>query len=293
MGTTNAVFRIISTQVECDCCAQFIVWRLLERNIIFMRSSKFNIHYPMKGSSSIVCCWLIAVGIPICAFAQKPDMVSFYDKLRQYDLSKVFNPDSIIDDVNDRYRRPEPIGYMDTNYQRFQIHFVSITQNSKNPYQYHVSGKTKVKERICNFTGMITVVAAAYDTSVTIRDLGFPEYEQGRITADVWIEEDRKHPDAGRIKGKLKTDVYFDDKDKLYYNALMLVADGFCNNQFEGKWTSYKTGKAKKCNWGDFRIPDSGHLDYGAGEFSVNPQYIKNGWDSYQPGYPEKSWWNE
>jgi len=34
-------------------------------------------------------------------------------------------------------------------------------------------------------------------------------------------------------------------------------------------------------NWGDYRIPDSGELDLGAGEFSPAEKYWGNGWESY------------
>ncbi|WP_343321766.1 hypothetical protein [Sphingobacterium multivorum] len=44
-------------------------------------------------------------------------------------------------------------------------------------------------------------------------------------------------------------------------NTLYYYGDGFSNNSFEGSWTNYKTKMAKKCNWGDFSIPESGDLD--------------------------------
>ena len=59
------------------------------------------------------------------------------------------------------------------------------------------------------------------------------------------------------------------------------LADGFSNNECIAIWTSYKTGKKMKCNWGDFRIPNSGRLDIGAGEFSVAEEYVKYGWENY------------
>lgn len=65
----------------------------------------------------------------------------------------------------------------------------------------------------------------------------------------------------------------------------MFIADGFQNNQFEGTWTSYKSGETKKCNWGDYRIPDCTWLngcDTGAGEFGINEKYLKNGWENYK-----------
>jgi hypothetical protein len=62
----------------------------------------------------------------------------------------------------------------------------------------------------------------------------------------------------------------------------MLVADGYRNNQWQGTWRSYKTGAAKVCNWGDWRIPESGGLDTGAGEFIPADEYLGNGWQSYR-----------
>ncbi len=83
-----------------------------------------------------------------------------------------------------------------------------------------------------------------------------------------------------------------DDKGQFRYDALNFFSDGFSNNQFVGSWTSYKTNKTKRCNWGDYRIPESGDLDIGAGEFSVNDKYLKNGWKIYklaQEGFTETS----
>ena len=216
---------------------------------------------------------------------------SFYTKVKNYDLSSVFMPDSITDDANDRHKRPEPLGYIDPDYQRFQIHLTSISKSESNPYVYQITGKTKVKDNICRFKGTITIVAADYDSSSLMEDIGFPQYKQGLIVGQVQIEEDKTQAGSGVIKGKILTDVYFDSKDRIHYSALMLIADGFSNNQVEGSWTSYKTGKTKRCNWGDFRIPDSRDLDFGTGEFSVNPKYKQNGWADYNYGNNEVEWW--
>jgi hypothetical protein len=44
----------------------------------------------------------------------------------------------------------------------------------------------------------------------------------------------------------------------------------------------YGNPKLKICNWGEFRIPFSGDLDIGAGEFSPNPKYFSKGWADYE-----------
>ena len=206
---------------------------------------------------------------------------NFYNQIKNYDLSSVFNPDSIIDDGNIKYKHRDPLGYIDTNYQRFQIHFTSIVKSKFNPYEYKILGKTKVKDNICSFTGTITVIAADFDTSRLMKEIGFPTYKEGYITGHIQIYEDKNQSFSGFINGQLSTDCYIYNKGKINYNALMLVADGFFNNQFEGEWTSYKTGKTKKCNWGDCRIPDSKYLDGGTGEFYPEEKYIDNGWRNY------------
>src|ERR1035437_2460120 len=192
---------------------------------------------------------------------------TLYAKIKNYNLSSVILPDSICDDNNDKFLRPEPLGYIGSNFQRFQMHFITIVRSSTNPYEYKITGKTKVRDNICCFTGTMTVSEATNDTSDLMKEIGFPTYTRGFITLQVQIDENNTHVGSGVIKGELTTDIYFDDKDSIHYQALMLVADGFSNNQFEGTWTSYKTGITKKCNWRDFRIPDSNGLDGGTGEF--------------------------
>ena len=56
------------------------------------------------------------------------------------------------------------------------------------------------------------------------------------------------------------------------------MAVGMSLTAFAGTWKSNKTKKSKLCAWGQYRVPNSGGLDVGAGEFSVNPKYAKNGW---------------
>jgi len=215
-------------------------------------------------------------------YAQEKTSTDFYNQIKSFDLTSVFNPDSIRDDANVKYKHCDPLGFIDTTFQRFQIHFTSITKSKTNAYLYTVRGKTKVKNTICSFSGTFKVLEALIDTFSQMNDYGSKDYRQGYIKTQVVLYENRKEPSSGIITGILTSDYYLDNNGNMFYNALMLIADGFSNNQFEGKWKSYKTGKIKKCNWGDFRIPDSRELDWGAGEFSVNEKFVINGWENYQ-----------
>jgi hypothetical protein len=208
---------------------------------------------------------------------------SLYTELSKIDLSSIINAESFIDDAGDKILRPEFLGYIGDDFQRFRIHFTSFNKSEKDLYTYEVKGKTKVNNNICDFTGTVKVTSAVYNAADISEEIN--DFRHRYIICEVELYEDKKQNGAGTIRGELTTDVYFNKAGKLCYNALWFGADGFYNNQFRGKWTSYKTGKAKKCNWGDFRIPDSDGLDVGAGEFSVTQKYINNGWQSYYYSY--------
>lgn len=211
-------------------------------------------------------------------FAQEAASTDFFDKIKTYDLSTILAADSIVaEEEGVKFKQSEILGFIGDDYQRFFIHFVSVIQNPTNPYEYLVFGKTKVKENICSFQGTITVKQSRiYEAS------DIPAYRQGFANCEVILYEDKKQPSTGSIKGTLKSQFLIDNKGQFRYDAIAFGADGFSNNQFMGSWTSYKTKKSKKCHWGDYRIPESGDLDIGAAQFSVDSRYLKNGWENYK-----------
>lgn len=213
-------------------------------------------------------------------YAQDTTTTNFFEQIKNYDLSTVLKADSILtedrEDGKEKIKLAEILGFIGDDYRRLFINFISVIQNPTNPYEYLVFGKTKVKETICSFQGTITIRQARIYKSSDI-----PTYKQGVATCDLILYEDKKQFSTGYFTGKLTSNFIIDNKGQFRYDALMFVADGFSNNQFVGSWTSYKTNTSKKCNWGNYRIPDCGDLDIGAGEFSVNQKYAKNGWVSY------------
>lgn len=214
------------------------------------------------------------------AAAQQQKTVDFYQQIKDYDLSIILTADSILtedrEENGEKLKRAEILGYLGTDFQRFQIHFTSIIKNQENPYQYFAYGKTMVKGLICTFQGTVTIKDAGLFEAIEI-----PNTKQGFASCEVVLYEDQKQSSTGMIKGKLESHFLIDQKGRFRYDAVMFVADGFSNNKFIGTWTSYKTNVSKKCNWGDYRIPQSKGFDVGAGEFSVDQKYIKNGWENY------------
>jgi hypothetical protein len=223
----------------------------------------------------------LTFSLTLSAYGQTRKAVNFSTEIKKYDLSGLWRSDSIyIEGGPDRTAFPEPLGYIGENYQRFYIHYITVERSKDNPYIYSISGKTKVKGNICRFNGTITVSKAVlYDVSDDNR------FKQGSIVSDVLYFEDSAQAASGIIKGRLTTEFYIDSRGKIYYDALMYVSDQYFNNQCEAIWTSYKTGMSKKCNWGDFRMPDSGELDQGAGDVSIVNKYVKSGWESYVAAY--------
>lgn len=216
--------------------------------------------------------------------AQDTSSVDFYAKAGDFDFSRLITADSILtfdgEEGSEKIRKPEALGFIGSNYQRFHIHFISVIQDRSNPLHYFVYGKTMVKENICDFQGTLKVKSARiYNKS----DLD--KHQQGFVKFELLVFEDQKQPSSGSISGVLSSSFLIDSSGLLRYDATSFQADGFCNNQFIGMWSSYKSNAGKACHWGDFRIPMDGDLDIGAGEFSVNERYDKNGWLNYRLAY--------
>jgi len=215
---------------------------------------------------------------PIIVFSQDLNTSDFTEEFRNYDMSYLWTLNKFqIENDTTTVDRPEPLGYIGDNFQRFFIHFISAIQNPNNKLQYFIYGKTKVKENICPFQGIITI-----KESRTYNKGDVPTLKQGFAKGQYEFFEDPHQKGSGILKGNFQTNFYINEKGELKYDALMFVADGFKNNQFEGTWTSYKTGLTKKCSWGDYRIPDSRKLDIGAGEFSPCKKYEEYGWKDYR-----------
>ena len=249
---------------------------------------------------------LLTTGLNV--FAQNNKLVDFKHSIYKYDLSGLFIPKPIPDDLADYTINPgEPLGFFGSNYQRFYIKFLEISQDDDYPETYYVRGKSMLKENICPFYGEMKIIGAkVYEKS------DIPGFKQGYVNLEYKFTEDVSRGGTGVFRGKAMSFFFIDDQENIYYDAISFFADGYSNNGFKGVWISNKSGKQYKCNWGDFRIPDSGDLDAGAGEFTVAEKYLDKGWRTfeYAKGYgyaadaseeeikeakkiEEKEWWEE
>lgn len=244
-----------------------------------MRTPHNSVHTKSRHMKLIGTLTLILVST--YSFGQTRETSDFLEKCKTHDFSKLWTLTQFqIEGGPTTIDRAEPLGYIGENYQRFYIHFISVIKNPNSKSEYFVFGKTKVKDNVCSFHGTINI------TSSRTYDKGdYPPLKQGYIKGDYEFFEDSNQKGAGILKGKFSTDFYIDEKGILNYDALMFGADGFENNQFEGTWTSYTGNTVKKCNWGDYRIPDSSELDVGAGEFSPSKTLAESGWQNYRQAW--------
>ena len=211
------------------------------------------------------------------------------DEIRKTDLSyQLFMPDTIlIDPDNDPETKEEffnekalylrwfePIGYRGRDFQRFYIHYDSI--RFKGNGVYDVYGRTRYRDTIRFFTGTLTLDSLRLNNEDYLPKYG----EFGSLYGHYQYDED-EFSGGGVLTGKMKIN-FAKINGRFYYDAFMLgVADGYDNRQYEGVWTSKNLKRLEKCNWGDFRIPDSQELDIGAGVFSPANEYWDRGWQVY------------
>jgi hypothetical protein len=220
------------------------------------------------------------------AYSQKRESSDYYAGLKMADASKLWYND--IDQPqsdSSAAALPEPLGFIGDNFQRFFIHFITVKKSNANPYQYIITGKTKVKENTCQFSGIIQIVKARL-----FKEQVDKKYKQGSVECTILFYEDSMQNSTGFFKGKLTSKFYLDERNQLFYDDLEIGADGYRNNQCEALWTSYATRKTKKCNWGDYRIPQCKALDSGDGEFAVNKKYNLFGWKNYRIALSDDPW---
>ncbi len=178
-------------------------------------------------------------------------------------------------------------GMIGSNHQRIRIHFDSISQDGEDFWLYHVVGKSKVKNNICDFRGEIRVDSVFelksinYGVDAVYKDSAIINQGVLLATYNFYESKDQKH--SGIFSGKLMTKWYTTSEGKLKYDNIQFESDGYMNNAFIGEWKEYDTEKSKVCNWADYRIPlCSEDFDVGASQFSPSEKYYEFGWEQYQ-----------
>lgn len=173
------------------------------------------------------------------------------------------------------------LGFIGNGYQRLKIVFTSVKKQGQ---QYILTGTSEVKGNKCDFTGTIKVYSIRERQQLRLGLDNTTNVEghkaQGTLFGVYEFKENPKQKHAGVFTGKMGLNWYVDKNGKMHYDDIeSSYSDNFVNNQYEGQWTSYDKKLVKTANWGEHRIPNSGDLDIGAGEFGVNPKYKASGWE--------------
>ncbi|WP_430812985.1 MULTISPECIES: hypothetical protein [unclassified Carboxylicivirga] len=195
------------------------------------------------------------------------------DKFSEYDFSNIWTK------TDNQF----VYGIIGTEHQRIRIKLISVEKNSLKPNEYIVLGKSKVKETICDFQGIIEISEIKelkmlnYGVDNEYEDIGIKA--QGIIIASYEFRENKEQKHSGTFTGQLLSKWYLDSKDSINYDNIESFADSYSNNAFIGIWKSYNTEHEKLCNWADYRVPGANEdFDIGAGEFCVAEKYWSKGW---------------
>jgi hypothetical protein len=184
---------------------------------------------------------------------------------------------------------------------------ISVIKDGDKSDTYNITGKSKVKDNICDFSGTLKITQIRlfknrhWGVDDEYKDKGIRD--QGILIGEYDFIEDSTQRYSGRFKGIFTTLWYIDKDGHLQYDDIEKFSDSYINNQFVGTWISLTTKSPKVCNWGDFRVPFSGDLDMGACCFSPADEYLQFGWQTVRDAYwivepnkearkkEEEKWW--
>jgi hypothetical protein len=239
----------------------------------------------------LACCLLLSA-----AHAQQDRHLTAWDFLRDQLDGPVDSANSIAQFVHLDFahllqrHQQHRLGFIGKDFQRFRIYFSSISKDPADPSLYHVRGKTKVREVICDVVGKMRLqwIRRLHQPDVcensirpAVQGISFFSYE---------FNEDSTQRHSGYFRGTATVQWYVDAQNTLAYDQTWSCSDFYGNNFFAGTWTSYTTNDSKPCNWGNARIPFSDQLDVGVGEFSPDPAYASKGWHDF--GRESRApWW--
>ena len=226
----------------------------------------------------------LAVAQPCSYKDLEQTITSLYTKVKPCNLSIAkmdFTPVLL-------YKETDFLGAIGTHKKRLVVQFTSIKKDNTQPSLYQVEGWTRVAKNTRKFRG--TIVINTLKTLVNSEETDFKE--EGIAEGNFLFDEYENLPVTGIFKGKVLLCWAISNKGNLEYNDFYEGADPYFNNAFIGTWTSKQTQKTQQVSWAHLRVPCSGDLDIGAGEFIPNKKYLKYGWDEFinemkaqYPGY--------
>ena len=231
----------------------------------------------MKTTNKIILFYLVLFMSP-ALFAEQTAKQCFSryldSKARFINANKFdkFDFSGIIADTRTKF-----LGYIGADYHRLHINFNSVKKLSKT--RYIVSGEYKTTAEARPFGGEIQIIKIKKYINL---NYGVDDFMKGKIDAQgIALASYFLKGDGGfQAKGQMLMKWYINSDQRLAYDDISEDEDMYANDLFCGECKVGKT-QAKPCEWGYYRIPNSGDLDVGAGEFSPNTKYLNNGWSDF------------
>ena len=173
--------------------------------------------------------------------------------------------------------RAKFLGYIGADYHRLHINFSSVKKASNT--KYIVSGEYKITADARPFNGEIQIIKIKKYVNL---NYGVDDFMKGKINAQgIALASYILKGDGGfQAKGQMLMKWYINSDQRLAYDDILEDEDMHANDLFCGECKVGKT-QTKPCAWWHYRIPNSGDLDVGAGEFSPNTKYLNNGWSDF------------
>ncbi len=157
-----------------------------------------------------------------------------------------YNLSSLFENTNGSYD-----GVIGNKNQRIRVYFDSIIKSDEDDFTYIVSGRTKVKENVCDFKGVISLYFANKDA--TFKEENETNEIDGTLKGKYIFRENPDQKHTGLFTGELIS--YWTLKDgnvRLGSGAYTSISYGFA---FKGTWQGYRSDNISKCCWSNYRIP--------------------------------------
>lgn len=175
------------------------------------------------------------------------------------------------------------LGFIGDDFRRMDMFFTSVSKSADEDNVYLVKGISLVANTRCDFGGWIRIEqvrefkALHFGVDEIYKDAGMRA--QGLLIGRYRFEEMSDQPHSGVFDGVMASSWVLDRNGIMHSDHIRRYADNYRNNQYAGTWAEHGRTQRKVANWGEARIPQSGDLDVGAGEFSVKSKYHDKGWD--------------
>ncbi|OEK08569.1 hypothetical protein A8C32_03720 [Flavivirga aquatica] len=210
---------------------------------------------------------------------------SVLDSFLNTDISYSIDKDNVDLTSVFEYNQVTYLGFIGESKKKIDFYITYIERDPRNPLRYFVEGKTKIYSEKSKFFKGDFLLDKQYEFSEKLdEDISYTDeiLKQGFSVLNYELKEDNKLQNTGVYKGKVLVSWYVDTLNKTNYDDTLDYYSSYSNCQFFGSWTNYETEKEVLTAWGQYRIPCSGDLDIGASEFSPNPKYYSQGWESYR-----------